>query len=149
MLPVRTDFKKFAIIAEINNYTYFWWIENKISPKVKFIGYKNNPYKYIKYSNIFILSSRFEGLPNVLLEALLLKKYIISSNCPTGPAEILLNGKAGDLFKVGDYKELSQKIINFNRKKAMNKIKIGQNTLNRFDYKKNCNKYLELVKKYL
>ena len=57
-----------------------------------------------------MLTSLYEGLPNVLLEAQVLKKFIISSNCPTGPREILLNGKAGSLFKVGDYKKLSDLI---------------------------------------
>ena len=49
-------------------------------------------------------------MPNVLLEAQVLKTYIISSNCPTGPREILLKGKAGSLFKVGDYIKLSNLI---------------------------------------
>ena len=55
--------------------------------------YNSNPYKYIKNSDIFILTSIFEGHPNVLIEAQYLKKYIISTNCPTGPREILNNGK--------------------------------------------------------
>ena len=43
----------------------------------------------------------------------MLKKFIISSDCPTGPKEILLNGKGGFLFKEGNYKDLSNKILNF------------------------------------
>ena len=50
-----------------------------------------NPFPLIKQADLFILSSKFEGLPNVLLESLVLKKFIISSNCRTGPKEILLN----------------------------------------------------------
>ena len=46
-----------------------------------------------------ILSSLHEGLPNVLIESAVLKTFIISSNCETGPREILLNGKAGGLFR--------------------------------------------------
>ena len=75
------------------------------------IGYKQNPYPYLKKANAFILSSRFEGLPNVLLEAQYLKKIIISTRCPTGPKEILLNGKAGFLFDVGSVKQLENKIL--------------------------------------
>ena len=75
-----------------------------------------NPYKYFKDTDIFVLSSKFEGLPNVLLEAQFFKKFIISSNCPTGPKEILLNGKAGELFDVGNYKKLSKIILNYNKK---------------------------------
>ena len=47
-------------------------------------------------------TAKFEGLPNVLLEALSLKKYIISTNCPTGPSEILNNGKYGWKHDVND-----------------------------------------------
>ena len=63
---------------------------NNIKNKVKFINFKKNPYPYIKQADIFILTSKYEGLPNVLLEAITLKKFIISSNCPTGPREFYL-----------------------------------------------------------
>ena len=53
-----------------------------------------------------MLTSKFEGLPNVLIEAQSKNIPIISSDCPTGPKEILLQGKLGDLFKVGDYRKL-------------------------------------------
>ena len=79
-------------------------ISNHLQKIVKLVGYKANGYNFIKKCDIFVLTSKYEGLPNVLLEAQFFKKYIISSNCPTGPKEILLNGKAGDLFKMGDYK---------------------------------------------
>ena len=59
---------------------------------------------------MFVLSSIYEGLPNVLLEAAVFKKLIISTNCPTGPKEILDKGKGGVLFKSGDYQDLSKKI---------------------------------------
>ena len=64
-----------------------------------------------------VLSSIFEGLPNVLLEALTLKKFIISTNCPTGPNEILQYGKYGYLYKPKDYKKLSELILKFSRNK--------------------------------
>ena len=50
-------------------------------------------------SEIFILSSLYEGSPNVLIEALFLKNKVISSNCPTGPKEILMNEKNSLMFK--------------------------------------------------
>ena len=64
-----------------------------------------------------ILSSRFEGLPNILLEALTLKKFIISSDCPTGPSEILDSGKGGLLFRVGNFKDLGNKILIYKKQK--------------------------------
>ena len=129
-------------------------VKKKLSSVVKIISYKTNPYKYIKKANIFILTSKFEGLPNVLLEALALKKYIISTNCPTGPREILLNGKGGDLVKIGDYETLSKKILNYSiknnklQKKLNKKINLGYQNLNRFDYSLNMKKYYNLIKKH-
>ena len=57
-------------------------------------------------SDVFILSSTHEGLPNVLLEAAYFNKYIISSNCQTGPSEIIKEYKYGVLYKKGNDKDL-------------------------------------------
>ena len=96
--------------------------ENNLQKKVKILPYQTNPFNLIKSSDIFILTSLYEGLPNVLLEAQVLKKFIISTNCPTGPREILLNGKAGFLFKIRDYKNLSKLILQtLGNKKIMKK----------------------------
>jgi len=121
--------------------------KNNLSQNVKIIGFKKNPYKYIKHCNLFVLSSRFEGLPNVLLEAITLKKFVISSNCPTGPNEILDYGKGGLLFKTGNENDLANKIIYYyNNKKLLNKkINFAYKNLNRFDYSQNLKKYFELV----
>ena len=125
--------------------------ENNLQKKVKIVPYQTNPYNLIKSSDIFILTSLYEGLPNVLLEAQVLKKCIISSNCPTGPREILLNGKAGYLFKIKDYQHLSKLILKIlGNKKIMNKkIEIGYKNLNRFNYENNLNKYYKTILKYL
>ncbi len=121
--------------------------ENKLSNKVKFIKYKKNPYPFIKQADIFVLSSKYEGLPNVLLEAAVLKKFIISTDCPSGPREILLNGKGGSLIPVGDYRKLSEKIFLYSKNKSNNKklIKLTYKNLNRFDLKKNLEKYFDLI----
>ena len=121
--------------------------KNKMNGKIKIISYKKNPFNLIKSSDVFILSSLYEGLPNVLLEAQVLKTYIISSNCPTGPKEILINGKAGSLFKVGDFNGLSKLIIDYSKKKEKynRKIQIGFNHLHRFDYEINLKSYLNVV----
>lgn len=119
----------------------------KLNKFFKVMGFKNNPYPYIKKSDIFLLSSKFEGLPNVLLEAITLNKLVISSNCPTGPSEILDNGKGGLLFKVGDYNQLSKKIIfAINNKKNCNKkLLFARKRLRRFDFSKNLMKYYRLL----
>ena len=86
-----------------------------------------------------------------MLEALALKKFIISSNCPSGPKEILANQKYGELFEVKNYKQLSKKIEYFynNKKKFNKKISLGYKSLNRFNFKNKCNLYLNIIKKYL
>tara|TARA_E500000331_G_scaffold344497_1_gene380837 strand:- start:716 stop:1819 length:1104 start_codon:yes stop_codon:yes gene_type:complete len=126
-------------------------IEKNLKNNVKIINFQENPYKFINKSDLFVLSSKYEGLPNVLLEAAVLKKFIISSDCPTGPKEILLNGKGGFLFKIGNYKDLAKKIIEYkkNKKKLKKKINITFQNLNRFDYKLNIEKYLNLINSYI
>lgn len=85
--------------------------ELKLENDIIFLGKKSNPYIWIKNSKVFILSSKYEGLPTVLIEALVLDIPSISSNCLTGPAEILENGKYGELFNIGNAKELEEKIL--------------------------------------
>ena len=121
---------------------------NHLSNFVKVRNFVSNPYPLIKQTELFILSSKYEGLPNVLLEALTLKKFVISSNCSTGPKEILLNGKGGLLFKVGDYKQLAKKIIYYhqNKKVCQKLLNNSFERLKRFDAMKNLNEYLLLVK---
>jgi len=121
--------------------------KNNLKLNVKVIGFKKNPYKYIRHCNLFVLSSRFEGLPNVLLEAITLKKFVISANCPTGPSEILNNGKGGLLFKTGSPNDLAKKIIYYcnNKKKLQKKIDFAYNNLNRFDFNTNLMKYLKVI----
>ena len=66
---------------------------NNLKSYVKILNFKTNPYPFIKQTDVFVLSSRYEGLPNVILESLVLRKFAISSRCSTGPKEILLNGR--------------------------------------------------------
>ena len=121
--------------------------ENNLTNIVKLTGYRDKAYSYIKNTDIFVLTSRYEGLPNVLLEAQYFKKYIISTDCPTGPSEILLNGRAGDLIKMGDHKKLAKLINDFpkNKKKKLKMVKIGFNYLKRYDFNANCMKYLNFI----
>jgi glycosyltransferase involved in cell wall biosynthesis len=122
-------------------------LNEKLETYVRFIGYQKNPFKFIKQADIFILTSLFEGSPNVLVEALFLKKYVISTDCPTGPREILNNGKYGSLVKIGDYKEISKILVNYKKNKIIKKkINLGHNSLKKFSYEINCEKYLNLIK---
>ena len=118
-------------------------INKKLIKSVKIIKYQKNPYNILKSCDVLIHTAKYEGLPNVLVEAQLLKKNIISSDCPTGPKEILINGKAGILFKNNNYKDLSKKIIYLkkNKNKLKKKIHYGYKQLYRFDYNYCLNQY--------
>lgn len=106
-----------------------------LEKNVLFLGKKINPYIWMKNSNIFVLSSKFEGLPTVLIEVMALNTFIISSNCKTGPKEILLDGFCGDLFEVKNINDLASKIDNAikNNTYRNKKVKNANNKLNRFD----------------
>jgi len=74
-------------------------------------GFVQNPYPYLKQAAVFVLSSRWEGLPTVLVEALALGTPVVSTDCPSGPAEILDGGRLGRLVAVGDASALAEAIL--------------------------------------
>jgi glycosyltransferase involved in cell wall biosynthesis len=78
---------------------------------VELPGYVSNPYPYMKRAAVFVLSSRWEGLPSVLIEALALGTKVVATDCPSGPREILADGKWGRLVPVGDAGKLAEAIL--------------------------------------
>ena len=70
-------------------------------------GFVANPYSWMRQSSVFVLSSKFEGLPTVLIEAMQCGVPVISADCPSGPAEILEDGRWGRLFPPGDIDALA------------------------------------------
>jgi len=73
-----------------------------VTEDVALPGFAANPYPYMKAARLFVLSSRREGLPGVLIEAVALGTSVVSTDCPSGPHEILEDGKWGRLVPVGD-----------------------------------------------
>jgi glycosyltransferase involved in cell wall biosynthesis len=73
-------------------------------------GFVANPYPYMARASLFVLSSRWEGLPGVLIEALYCGAPLISTDCPSGPREILADGQYGQLVPVGDATALARAI---------------------------------------
>lgn len=78
---------------------------------VFFHGKKSNPYQYLKYADLFILSSRYEGFPNVLLEAGICGVYSVANNCPGGIDEIIRDQINGEIAGIEDYDNFADKII--------------------------------------
>jgi glycosyltransferase involved in cell wall biosynthesis len=74
-------------------------------------GFVTNPFPYLKHAAVFALSSEWEGLPTVLIEALAHGVPIVSTDCPSGPSEILASGKYGILVPTRDPKSLATGIV--------------------------------------
>ena len=104
----------------------------------------NNPFIFMKNSQAFILSSKVEGFGLVLVEALYCGTKVISSNCPTGPSQILLNGEAGELFEISNVKELLNKLeIIADKEYKKDKIEETLTRYTRENFKKNFRKVIE------
>jgi glycosyltransferase involved in cell wall biosynthesis len=78
---------------------------------VDFPGFVDNPYGYMADASVFMLSSRHEGLPTVLIEALACGCPVVSTDCPSGPHEILQGGEYGRLVDVGDEQALADAVV--------------------------------------
>src|SRR3546814_4221223 len=81
-----------------------------IGAGVAFPGYFANPYAYFRHAALFVLCLVWEGLPNVLIEAMACGCPVVSTDCPSGPSEILDGGRFGRLVPVGDYEEMAKAI---------------------------------------
>ena len=122
---------------------------NNLKNLVKLHTNVTNTLKFYKEADLFILSSIYEGFPNVLVEAAQNNVPIISTNCNSGPREILLNGKGGELVRIKDHLKISQKIVLFskNKKTFIKKSQFCKKKLYRFDNKYNLSKFENLFDK--
>ncbi len=73
-------------------------------------GFEDNPFAWMRGAAVFVLSSALEGFGNVVVEAIACGVPIVSTNCPSGPSEILEGGKWGTLVPVGDAAALASAI---------------------------------------
>lgn len=78
---------------------------------VELMGYVSNPYAYLAKASLYVLSSDFEGLPTTPIEALACGCPVVSTDCPSGPREILEDGKWGALVPVGDAEALADAMV--------------------------------------
>jgi len=82
-----------------------------IADDVAFCGFQANPLPWLRYATACVVSSRYEGLGNVIIEALACGTPVIASDCPYGPSEILLGGTIGRLVPVGDPEALAEAMV--------------------------------------
>lgn len=90
-------------------------IDYKVDQSIDFVGQQNNMDQFYRKSSFFCMSSRFEGLPMVLLEAQSYGLPIVAFDCDTGPAEVIENGKNGFLIEKENIKLFSENILGFSQ----------------------------------
>lgn len=118
---------------------------------VELYGFEENPYNFLKNADLFVLSSKAEGLANILVEALYLRCKIVSTDCPSGPAEVLKNGKFGRLVPPEDSLKLAEGIID-QLKESTSEIpnnKELEEWLKEFEVNHVSERYLNLIKKII
>lgn len=109
----------------------------ELEENVIILGRRKNPYIWLKNSDFFVHSSKYEGLPTVLIEALICDKLVVSSDCPTGPKEILANETCGRLFEVGDYKKLAELLEEYIKNKELKEKYINNIKARKKEFDKN------------
>jgi len=115
--------------------------ELKIDGQVDLYGFESNPYSYMKHADVFVLSSRFEGMPNTLIEALICGATIVATNCDSGPSEILEDGRNGQLVEVGNIEALSNAI----RDRIEKEDVASTPDISKYDINHVTEQYLELL----
>jgi len=105
-------------------------------------GFVDNPCTYMAKAAVFALSSRWEGFGNVIVEALAVGTPVVSTDCESGPAEILDHGRYGDLVPVGDYHALAKVILGVLSGKTKS---VDPNWLAQFSLESITRQYLEVL----
>lgn len=114
-----------------------------LTERVKLPGHVNNPLAYLVRADLFVLSSAWEGFGNVLVEALGCGLSIVSTDCPSGPREILSNGEFGLLVPVGNHVKLAEAM-----ERALSAPfcpKRQKIAAQRFTFERSADRYLSLV----
>jgi glycosyltransferase involved in cell wall biosynthesis len=116
----------------------------KVEDKVDFTGQIINPFPFLAGSDVYVLSSFFEGLPNALIEAMACGIQLVSVDCPGGSREVLENGSLGQLVSMNDSQALAEAMLNALKNPVdRNKLISGAD---RFTTQKTSEAYLRLIK---
>ncbi len=116
-----------------------------VMKSVSLPGFMDDIHAYLSRADLFVLSSRWEGLPNVLIEAMALGVPVISTDCPSGPREILEGGKYGELVPVGDHKAMADAIAKVLRDKP-DTGEASEHAKRTFSARRSADLYLELIR---
>lgn len=118
-----------------------------LTESVEIVGFVDNPFKYMARATVYAMSPRYEGLGNVYIEAQVCGLPIVSTDCPGGPREILLDGDAGTLVPVGDATAMAEAIIRYleSPELAARHVAKGKQALTRFKSDLVADQYLALL----
>jgi glycosyltransferase involved in cell wall biosynthesis len=139
--------QKLVILGGSNKYSEYSQMIHKLvenldlNERVFFKKFIKNPYPFIKNASLLVVSSDHEGLPTVLIEALALNTMVVSTDCESGPSEILTDELSDFLTPVGDYYKLAEKIV----KALDNPIKNFKKFSSAYDQKVIFNQYQKLI----
>jgi glycosyltransferase involved in cell wall biosynthesis len=119
-----------------------------LQEKIDLVGYQANPFPLIKNADLFVLTSLWEGFGNVLVEAITLDTPVVSTNCLSGPNDILLDGQGGDLIEVNDIEALAKSIERnlYDKEYSFGLLKNAKIGCERFKLENIAKKYIELFK---
>jgi glycosyltransferase involved in cell wall biosynthesis len=112
-----------------------------LEKQICLLGFVANPYPYMREASVFVLSSKYEGLPGVLIEALYCGARLVATDCPSGPYEILCGGKYGQLVPIGNVEVMAQAI---ERALAEDIFPLPAESWKRFELETVVNQYLDL-----
>jgi len=152
-IVIKTLSAKLYILGEGEELNYLQSVTAQVGLEnnIYFLGWVDNPYKYLKKSDLFVLSSLWEGFPNVLIEALGCDLPIVSTDCPTGPSEIITPQQNGLLVPIKNEIKMAEAIINILKDKSLYtslKKKIAITSLS-FDIKNVALQWDQLFKEIL
>ncbi|MFC1465575.1 MAG: glycosyltransferase [Candidatus Brachytrichaceae bacterium NZ_4S206] len=118
--------------------------ELDVADSVDMPGFAKNPYAYLLRASVFVLSSAHEGMPNALIEALALGVPVVATNCRSGPAEILEDGRWGQLVPVGDVPAMANAILETLAKPLIQEAAICS-VQDRFGIERVADQYFEVL----
>jgi glycosyltransferase involved in cell wall biosynthesis len=147
ILPKRNIHLVILGTGKLMNYLLSIARDNNVEPFVHLLGFEKNPYKYISKAKFLVLSSKYEGLPMVVLESLACGTPTIAFDCPTGPKEIIINKENGLLIEDQNTDELREGMNSFidNEKLYLNCKEGTTTSIKQFDIEVVGKQWLDLM----